>query len=154
MKVSVACDMDLRRLIEICRLFGRMSRLHLQGRRKIRAGKGYRMGGTEARSAGEQWQSDPKKWSRVSSVGTECAWIERGKVMVFTVWGEGKEKRRNGGLCVNSWKGMCLWRSGINRGKEGRPRFLNEVEDPGLLYQKILQSSLKGTSRWFPDRRH
>jgi len=66
--------------------------------------------------------------------------------MVFTIWGEGKEKRRNGGLSVNGWKGLCLWRSGINPGKEGRPRFLNEVEDPGLLYQKILQSSLKGTS--------
>jgi len=44
MKISVASDMDPSSLIEICRLFGRMYCLHLQGRRKIRAEKHYRMG--------------------------------------------------------------------------------------------------------------
>ena len=74
MKISVACDMDPSSLIEICRLFGRMSCRHLQGRRKIRAGRDYRMGGTEARSAGEQLgHRELKKRNRVLSVGTECA---------------------------------------------------------------------------------
>lgn len=74
MKISVACDMDQSSLIQICRLFGRMSCLLLQGRRKVRAGKDLKDGGTEARSAGERLgHRDPKKRSKVFSVGTECA---------------------------------------------------------------------------------
>jgi hypothetical protein len=67
----------------------------------------------------------------------------------FRIWGEGLE-----GLVSVRERGLCLWNSGRNRGKEGRLRFLNEVEDTGRYSRRYYSHSSEVRRRWLPDQRH